>query len=41
MGMNWIAASSVAEGRPFTIVDYVPIYASPIGTAFAYCDDIN
>lgn len=39
--MNWIAASSVAEGRPFTIVDYVPIYASPIGTAFAYCDDIN
>jgi Catalytic LigB subunit of aromatic ring-opening dioxygenase len=33
---NWIAAAAVAEGRPATIVDYVPIYASPIGAAFAY-----
>jgi len=39
--LNWIAASSVAEGRPFTVVDYVPIYSSPIGCTFAYCDDVG
>jgi len=33
---NWIAASAVGEGKPATLVDYVPIYASPIGAAFAY-----
>jgi hypothetical protein len=33
---NWIATAAVAEGRPATVVDYVPIYASPIGAAFAY-----
>ena len=33
---NWIAAAAVAEGRPATLVDYVPIYASPIGAAFGY-----
>jgi hypothetical protein len=33
---NWIAAAAVAEGRPATLVDYVPIYASPIGAGFAY-----
>ena len=33
---NWIAAAAVAEGRPATLVDYVPVYASPIGAAFAY-----
>jgi hypothetical protein len=33
---NWIAAAAVAEGRPATVVDYVPIYASPIGAGFAY-----
>jgi hypothetical protein len=33
---NWIAAAAVAEGSPATVVDYVPIYASPIGAAFAY-----
>ena len=33
---NWIAAAAVAEGSPATLVDYVPIYASPIGAAFAY-----
>lgn len=38
--LNWIAASSLAEGRPFHVVDYVPIYSSPIGCTFAYCDDI-
>jgi hypothetical protein len=33
---NWIAAAAVADGRPGTVVDYVPIYASPVGAAFAY-----
>ena len=33
---NWIAASAVGEGKLATLVDYVPIYASPIGAAFAY-----
>jgi anti-sigma factor RsiW len=33
---NWITAAAMAEGRPGTVVDYVPIYASPIGVAFAY-----
>jgi 3-O-methylgallate 3,4-dioxygenase len=34
---NWIAAAAVA-GKPATIVDYVPVYASPIGCGFAYWD---
>jgi 3-O-methylgallate 3,4-dioxygenase len=38
--LNWIAASSMADGRPFNVVDYVPIYSSPIGSTFAYCDDV-
>lgn len=33
---NWIAATAVGEGTPLTLVDYVPIYASPIGAGFAY-----
>ena len=33
---NWIAAAGVADGTPATIVDYVPIYASPVGAAFAH-----
>jgi hypothetical protein len=33
---NWIAAAAVAEGTTATIVDRVPIYASPIDAAFAY-----
>jgi hypothetical protein len=37
---EWIAASAMVDGRPQTIVDYVPVYASPIGTAFAYCDSV-
>ncbi len=35
---NWVAAAAVVEGRPPTIIDYVPVYASPIGTGFAYWD---
>lgn len=37
---NWIIAAGVAEGTRNTIVDYIPIYASPIGAAFAYADKI-
>jgi len=33
---NWIAAAATAEGMAETVVDYVPVYASPIGVAFAY-----
>jgi hypothetical protein len=33
---NWIAAAAVADGKPAIVVDYVPVYASPIGAAFAY-----
>ena len=36
----WIAAAGVTEGRPTTIVDYIDVYASPVGNAFAYCDDV-
>jgi hypothetical protein len=35
---NWIAAAGVADGTPGTVVDYVPVYASPCGMAFAYWD---
>jgi hypothetical protein len=35
---NWIAAAAVAGGRPATVVDYVPVYASPVGAGFAYWD---
>ena len=37
---NWIGAAAVADGCPNVIVDYIPMYASPIGTAFAYCDNV-
>ena len=33
---NWIAAAATAAGKPATVVDYVPIYASPVGAGFAY-----
>ena len=33
---NWIAAAAVVDGSPATLLDYIPIYASPIGAAFAY-----
>lgn len=33
---NWIAAAAVADGTPGTVVDYVPVYASPCGMGFAY-----
>jgi hypothetical protein len=36
----WIAAASVVEGHTSVILDYVPIYASPVGNGFAYCTDL-
>ena len=36
---NWIVASAVADGQPGTVVDYIPVYASPIGVSFAYWDN--
>jgi aromatic ring-opening dioxygenase catalytic subunit (LigB family) len=33
---NWIAAAGAVDGTTATIVDCVPIYASPINAAFAY-----
>ena len=33
---NWIAAAGAVEGSTATIVDLIPIYASPINAAFAY-----
>ena len=35
---NWIAAAATAEGHRTTVLDYVPVYASPIGAAFACCE---
>lgn len=37
---NWIAAAGAVDGAPSVIVDYVPLYAAPIGVGFAYCDDL-
>jgi catalytic LigB subunit of aromatic ring-opening dioxygenase len=34
---NWIAAAAVAS-KPAAFVEYVPVYASPIGCGFAYWD---
>jgi protocatechuate 4,5-dioxygenase beta chain len=35
----WIAAAGCSDGSATTIVDYIPTYASPVGNAFAYCDN--
>lgn len=32
----WIAAAGVADGKPATVIDYVPVYSSPTGLGFAY-----
>ncbi|HLG11010.1 MAG TPA: hypothetical protein VI876_04550 [Dehalococcoidia bacterium] len=34
---NWIAAAAVADAKPWTIIDYVPVYSSPVGAGFGYC----
>jgi aromatic ring-opening dioxygenase catalytic subunit (LigB family) len=33
---NWIITAAICDGLPGTVVDYVPVYASPVGLAFAY-----
>jgi hypothetical protein len=33
---NWIVTAAAMEGIGAAVVDYVPIYASPVGAAFAY-----
>jgi hypothetical protein len=33
---NWIAAAATVDGTPGTVVDYIPVYASPVGVGFAY-----
>jgi hypothetical protein len=33
---NWMAAAGVADGQRAHVLDYVPIYASPLGAGFAY-----
>jgi hypothetical protein len=35
----WIAAAATADGCTNTIVDYIDAFASPVGNAFAYCDN--
>ena len=35
---NWIAAAATVDGIAGTVVDYVPVNASPIGAGFAYWD---
>jgi Catalytic LigB subunit of aromatic ring-opening dioxygenase len=32
----WIAAAAVIEGERSEVLDYIPIYASPVGNAFAF-----
>jgi hypothetical protein len=32
---SWIAAAAVVEGHPSEIIDYVPVYASPLGVGYA------
>ena len=38
--MAGLIAAAATEGRPTTIVDYIEVYASPVGNAFAYCDEV-
>jgi len=33
---NWMAAAGAADGQSAHVLDYVPIYASPLGAGFAY-----
>ena len=34
----WIAVAAVSEGSAINIVDYIDVFASPVGNAFAYCE---
>jgi hypothetical protein len=33
---NWITAAAVGDGSRSTIIDYIPVYASPIGVSWSY-----
>ena len=35
---NWVAAVATVDGMTGTMIDYIPIYSSPIGVGFAYWD---
>jgi hypothetical protein len=37
---NWIAAAGTADGSRSVVVDYVPVYASPVGGAFTYTETV-
>jgi hypothetical protein len=37
---NWIAAAAVVDGKPARLLDYVPIYSSPVGAGFAYWPEV-
>jgi hypothetical protein len=34
---NWIVGAGLTGTTPWTVVDYVPVYSSPIGAGFAEC----
>lgn len=37
---NWIITAATVDGSRATVVDYVPVYSSPCGEAFAYWDKV-
>ena len=37
---NWIAAAAVVDGKPAKVLDYVPVYSSPVGAGFAYWPEV-
>jgi hypothetical protein len=37
---NWIAAAAVVDGKPAKLLDYVPVYSSPVGAGFAYYPEV-
>ena len=36
----WHGCTKVSDGCKHTIVDYIETWASPVGNAFAYCDQL-
>jgi len=39
--LDWITACAMADGRPFTVLDVIPAYSSPIDWGFAFCDSVG
>lgn len=37
---NWIAAAAVVDGKPAKLLDYIPVYSSPVGAGFAYWPEV-